>query len=123
MSDLCVRCQSKPASRAISVEVLQFSDAIRIEGKDHVVESSWCVRLCEDCSFGVHSSIKRQTQFAQAKFKIGDVVSVKKGCENGWPFKERHTVTWVNVDYAVPLYGLDSIGCACPETILEARSK
>lgn len=121
MSDLCVRCHSKPAVRAICVEVLQFSDAIRIEGKDHVVKSSWCVRLCEDCSSKVHGSIKRQTRFVQTKFNVGDVVGVKKGCENGWLFKDRHTVTWVNVDHVVPMYGLDGVGCGCPETILEAR--
>lgn len=122
MSDLCARCFSKPAVRAISVEVLQFSDAIRIEGKDHVVESSWCVRLCEDCCGVVHGGIKQQTKFLQPKFKVGDVVGARKGYGGFlWPAETQFKVSSINVGYSVPLYTLNEERGLYPEAMLEAK--
>ena len=112
MSDLCVRCQSKPVARAVCVQVFRTDDTS--------VESTWCVRLCEECCGRVHSSFKQQAQFAQAKFKAGDVVRVKRGHEAGWPVKDRHVVTEVFTCGAIPAYELDGEGRMCVETILEA---
>lgn len=111
----CDRCQSRPADRSVRVEALRTANAS--------AKSPWCIRLCEGCYNEAHNNIKLWTQRKQTKFKfrVGDVVGVKKGCENGWPFRARHTVVSMDDRWSVPIYRLDGIDCGCPETILEAR--